>query len=205
MKGLALFWPFLIESLAFFRNFVDRFWPFFLLKVWPFFLNKSGNPALNCSSLLVLILGSFRLILEGDSPRTSRFSRSSCSVYPSSSFEWVVTIHYLATLDLGAAVEQPIDCLIIQNRQAVHSTRRPMDWTLEDNMVDGLFFCATLTGHRRKQGPSLLKNFVGDKPLLSVCRWRHRVHSTVIQPFCKIDQMGDTLWNLYILVRPWWW
>jgi len=21
-----------------------------------------------------------------------------------------------------------------------------MDWTLEDNMVDGLFFCATLTG-----------------------------------------------------------
>jgi len=23
-----------------------------------------------------------------------------------------------------------------------------MDWTLEDNMVDGLFFCATLTGRR---------------------------------------------------------
>ena len=23
-----------------------------------------------------------------------------------------------------------------------------MDWTLEDNMVDGLFFCATLTGLR---------------------------------------------------------
>jgi len=22
-----------------------------------------------------------------------------------------------------------------------------MDWTLEDDMVDGLFFCATLTGH----------------------------------------------------------
>ena len=25
-------------------------------------------------------------------------------------------------------------------------TGRSMDWTLEDNMVDGLFFCATLTG-----------------------------------------------------------
>jgi len=23
-----------------------------------------------------------------------------------------------------------------------------MDWTVEDNMVDGLFFCATLTGRR---------------------------------------------------------
>jgi len=23
-----------------------------------------------------------------------------------------------------------------------------MDWTLEDNMVEGLFFCATLTGRR---------------------------------------------------------
>ena len=23
-----------------------------------------------------------------------------------------------------------------------------MDWTLEDNMVDGLFICATLTGRR---------------------------------------------------------
>jgi len=25
-----------------------------------------------------------------------------------------------------------------------------MDWTLEDNMVDGLFFCATLTSRRRE-------------------------------------------------------
>jgi len=29
VKGLALFWPFSIESLAFFINFVGRFWPFF--------------------------------------------------------------------------------------------------------------------------------------------------------------------------------
>jgi len=29
VKGLALFWPFLIECLAFFSNFVGRFWPFF--------------------------------------------------------------------------------------------------------------------------------------------------------------------------------
>ena len=26
--------------------------------------------------------------------------------------------------------------------------RRSMDWTLEDNIVDGLFFCATLTVRR---------------------------------------------------------
>jgi len=28
-----------------------------------------------------------------------------------------------------------------------------MDWTLEDNMVDGLFFCATLTGRRGGHPP----------------------------------------------------
>jgi len=28
VKGLALFWPFLMECLAFFSNFVGRFWPF---------------------------------------------------------------------------------------------------------------------------------------------------------------------------------
>ena len=31
---------------------------------------------------------------------------------------------------------------------AVQSMGRSMDWTLEDNMVDGLFFWATLTGRR---------------------------------------------------------
>jgi len=28
-----------------------------------------------------------------------------------------------------------------------------MDWTLEDYMVDGLFFCATLTDHRGGRTP----------------------------------------------------
>jgi len=45
-----------------------------------------------------------------------------------------ITIHCMAALDPGAGVEQPIDCLIIQNRQAD---------TFEDNIVDSLFFCAT--------------------------------------------------------------
>jgi len=35
-----------------------------------------------------------------------------------------------------AGVEQPCDCLIVQNRQAMQSMRRSMDWTLEVNMVD---------------------------------------------------------------------
>jgi len=59
----------------------------------------------------------------------------------------------LAALDLGADVEQPLDCLIVQNRQAVQSMRRSMDWTLEDNMVNGLFFCATLTDRRGGHTP----------------------------------------------------
>ena len=57
------------------------------------------------------------------------------------------------TVDLGAGVEQPFVCLIIQNRQAVQSMRGSMDWTLQDNMVDGLFFCATLTGRRGGHTP----------------------------------------------------
>ena len=40
-----------------------------------------------------------------------------------------------------AGVEQPFNCLIVQNRQSMQSMMRSMDWTLEDNMVDGSFFC----------------------------------------------------------------
>ena len=35
----------------------------------------------------------------------------------------------------------------------MQSMVRSMDWTLEDNMVDGLFFCATLTGCRGGHTP----------------------------------------------------
>jgi len=52
----------------------------------------------------------------------------------------------MAALDLVAGVELLFNCLIVQNCQAMQSVGRLMDWTLEDNMVDSLFFCATLTG-----------------------------------------------------------
>ena len=55
------------------------------------------------------------------------------------------SIHCLTALDFGAGVEQPFDCLIVQSRQAMQSMRRSVDWTLEDNIVNGLFLCATLT------------------------------------------------------------
>jgi len=64
-----------------------------------------------------------------------------------------VLIHCLATQDLWADIEQPFDCLIVQNRQAMQSMGRSMGWTLEDNVVDGLFFCATLTGRRGGHSP----------------------------------------------------
>ena len=35
----------------------------------------------------------------------------------------------------------------------MQSMGRSMDWTLEDNMVDGLFFCATITGHGEGHTP----------------------------------------------------
>jgi len=62
----------------------------------------------------------------------------------------------LAALDLGAGVEQPIDYLIIQNRQAIQSIGRAMDWTFED-MFDGLIVSATLTSRRSGHTPFVQK------------------------------------------------
>ena len=59
----------------------------------------------------------------------------------------------MAAFDLGTGVEQPFDCFVIQNRQNMQSVGRSMDWTVEDDMVDGLFFCATLTGRRWGHAP----------------------------------------------------
>jgi len=77
----------------------------------------------------------------------------------SSSFDRVVTIHCQAAPDLGAGVEveEPFDCLIIQNSQAVQSKRRSMEWTLEDKMVDGLFFCAPHSQSADQAIPHLCK------------------------------------------------
>jgi len=57
-----------------------------------------------------------------------------------SSLERILKINFLTALDLGADVEQPFDCLVIQNGKAMRSMRRSMNWTLEDNRVRGLFF-----------------------------------------------------------------
>jgi len=59
----------------------------------------------------------------------------------------------LAALDVETDVEQPFDYLVVQNREAVQSVEMSLDWTLEENMVDGLFFCATLTGRRGGHTP----------------------------------------------------
>ena len=68
-------------------------------------------------------------------------------------FFWASSIHWLAALDLGPGFEQPFGSLIVQNRQGVQATTRPVDWTLEDNMVDGLFFCTTLIDRRGGHTP----------------------------------------------------
>ena len=45
----------------------------------------------------------------------------------------------MVALYLGAGVEQPFGCLITENRQAMLSIRRSMDWALKNNMVNGLY------------------------------------------------------------------
>jgi len=78
-----------------------------------------------------------------------------CQCLSSSSLEPVLPIHCLAALDLGTGVEYPFHRLIIQNRQAVQTMQRSMEWTFEDKMVDGLFFCAILTSRRKGHTPSV--------------------------------------------------
>jgi len=65
----------------------------------------------------------------------------------------VLLIHSRAALDLGSGVEQPFDCFVIQNRQAVQSMGRSMDWTTKVNILNGLSFCGTLTGRRSGHTP----------------------------------------------------
>ena len=54
---------------------------------------------------------------------------------------------------LGRTRSRAIYCLIIETREAVQSTGNSMGLTLEENMVDGLFFCATPTGPRKGHNP----------------------------------------------------
>ena len=70
---------------------------------------------------------------------------------------------------LGAGAEQPFSSLKVQNRQAMQFMGRSMDWTLEENMVDGLFFYATLTGRRGGPGPFVQAGTVKPEPR---CSWR---------------------------------
>jgi len=44
-----------------------------------------------------------------------------------------VLIHCLAVLDIGADVEQPFGCLVIQNHQVMLSMGRSMDGAVKDN------------------------------------------------------------------------
>ena len=83
-------------------------------------------------------------------------------VLVTSSFEPVLSIHCLAALDVGESVEQPFNCLIIQNRQAVLS----MNWAFEDRMVAGLFFCAALTGSNWRLPWKQLGTFAFEKELV---------------------------------------
>ena len=92
--------------------------------------------------------------------------------------------HCLATLDLGASSEQLFDCLIVQNHQAVQSMRL-MDWTLEDHMVDSLFFCATLTGHRGDHTPSVQTEADTSNTGAEAVSQTHAVLGRVIPSECR--------------------
>ena len=95
---------------------------------------------------------------------------------PSSSFEPVPSIHFLAALDLRADVEQPFNCLIIQNCRAVQSMVRSMGWTFEDNMVTA---CSSAPHSQAAEGAIHCLCKQERKRLTLVRRWLSRTHAVV--------------------------
>ena len=81
----------------------------------------------------------------------------------------------ISAVDLRTGVEQSFDCLVIYGRLAMQCLGRLMDWRLEDNMVDGLFYCATLTGRRGGHTPFVEAGAetsdTGAEAVKSVTRW----------------------------------
>jgi len=63
---------------------------------------------------------------------------------------------------------------------------RSMDWTLEDDMVDGLFFCATLTGRRGGRN-------VPTEPKPDMCKLCIYVATCVI---CNQQYVGQLVKNI---------
>ena len=80
--------------------------------------------------------------------------------------------------------------------------RRSMNWTLEDNMVDGLFFCATLTGRRR--GHTHLYKQERNRPT-PVRRWLSRTQAVlgrVVPGVWLVAGVGDENAESFGVVRP---
>ena len=59
-----------------------------------------------------------------------------------------------------AGVEQPFGCFTVHGRHSVQPIRRSVVWTWEDNLVDGLFFCATSGGYLGHSSPKFSKYWI---------------------------------------------
>ena len=136
---------------------------FFLLPVtltaWIVWHPVTGVPKLGYICLSEGVHVHLRLAIEGknmfihNSLQIIHECEFVCSVSSYFLFWASCSNHCLAALDFGAGVEEPFGCLIVQNRQVVQSIGRSMDWTLENNRVDCLFFCVTLTDRRGGHTP----------------------------------------------------
>jgi len=120
----------------------------------------------------------------------------------SSSHEPVLSIHWLVALNLGTGVEQPFDCLIIQKRQAMPSTGRSMDWTLEEN--NGWLSVLLHHTHKAQKGPYSIcvsrSGNVRHRCGGRLCR-THAVLGRAI-PWGWVPTMGMKVRNLAVLSKP---
>jgi len=69
-----------------------------------------------------------------------------------------------------------------------------MDWTLEDDMVDGLFFCATLTGRRGGLTPFVQAGV--ETSDIAVRRWLSRTQTLGRVILGCVPVSGIKVWSL---------
>ena len=98
-------------------------------------------------------------------------------------------------LDLGADIEQPFDCLIVQNRKAVLSMRRSMGWTSEH------VHCSPSTRTLQQPARAIRTNHIANYCMVGVCLGINGRKFGRRSSSCLIAYMYET--RVTLLVMRW--
>ena len=107
------------------------------------------------------------------SSQRDSFSNTTCQLFHhiSQSFQSTAWPHLISgqVLSSHSVVSSPTTVRHLQ------SMGRSIEWTLEDSMIDGLFFCATLTSRRRGHAPFVYAGAESPTPVRRWLSWTHAV------------------------------